>query len=139
MKTFTLSTTRTFEDVWQETEICPAFLGTSPRPVKEVGYSRADHDGYRWYHSYFPVHPEYMTDAIKEEFERLVADILETEPVSQGIPGILEFCADYPESVQKDGARNRYNFYLEGKEANYWVTFLDLPKDYNFYLHIYIK
>ena len=80
-----------------------------------------------------------LTDAIKEEFERLAADILETEPVVQGIPGILKFCADYPESVQKDGARNRYNFYLEGEAANYWVTFLDLPKDYNFYLHIYVK
>lgn len=139
MKDFTLSTTCAFQDAWDRKEVCPAYVGTSPRPVKEIGYSRAYHDGYGWTHDYFPVHPEYLTDAIKEEFERLAKDILETEPVAQGIPGILEFCADYPESVQKDGTRNRYNFYLEGKEANYCVTFLDMPKDYNFYLHIYIK
>ena len=139
MKEFTLSTICNFKDAWDKEEICPAFLGTAPRPVKEVGYWRADHNGYRWYQGYFPVHPEYVTPAMNEEVMRLVKDILETEPINQGIPGILKFCADYPESVLKDGIRNRYNFYLEGKEANYWVSFLDLPKDYNFYLHIYIK
>lgn len=139
VKKFTLSTTCNFKSVWDNKEVCPEALFSTPYPVKEIIYVRGDHDGRRWWTTAQPVHPSKMTSDIGKEIEALVDDIIETEPICKGIRGILEFVRPFPESVLKDGIRNRYNFYLEGEHANYWVQFLDLPKDYNLYIHIFEK
>lgn len=139
MEKFQLSTTRTFEDVWQDMAPSEEAISSNPYPKKEVFFLRGDHTGYRWYVENFPVHTGLATPELKREFNELMKDILETEPIKNGIPGILEFCKDYPESVLKDGSMNRYNFYYEGEAGNYWIQFLDMPKNYNIYAHAYIK
>lgn len=139
MKKFTLSTTCAFQSVWDDKEVCPEALSSTPHPVKEISYIRGDHDGRRWWTTVQPVHPGKMAKDIAKEADALTSDIIETEPISKGICGILEFTRPFPEAILKDGSRNRYNFYLEGEHANYWVQFLDMPGDYNLYIHIFEK
>lgn len=139
MKKFSLATTCSFKQVWEDKELCPDALSSLPYPVKEIAYIRGDHDGHRWWTTAQPVHPSKMTSDIGKEVDALVGDIIETEPICKGIRGIWEFARPFPEAISKDGSRNRYNFYLEGECANYWVQFLDLPRDYNLYIHIFEK
>lgn len=138
MEKYTLISDCNFEDVWEHNAPAPDALSSEDRPVKEVGYVRGDHDGHRWWTKFFISRSELITDEIRGEINRLAADILETEPISKGIPGIRKFCAEHPDPLQ-DGSAKRCSYFYEGAAANYWIEFLDRPKDYNLYIHVYVK
>ena len=139
MKDFNLTTACGFAHVFEDVAPCPQDIAKRTFPKKEVGYLRGDHDGRRWWTDFFPVRPELMTPEIKDEFQRLAADILETPPIKAGISGIIAFGSKYPEAQQRDGTMMRYNFYYEGESANYRIQFLDIPKNQNIYIHIFAK
>ena len=99
---------------------------------------RADHDGHSWWSTYWPTHPELMTNARKREFNAVAGYLLEVA-LKKGMPDIAAICKAHPQTVVGDPTHGEYNFFVEGNESAYWVRLIMRPRDYNLYLHGYVK
>lgn len=111
-------------------------ITSSPQPVKKIGYIRGDHDGYRWYTSYFPCHENLKTKDIKEEFSSVFEEIIQDKQF-ENVRAIATYCSEHKEA--KNGFDDRYTFYIDENLCNYILVFTPRNKDYNIYLHAYIK
>ena len=100
----------------------------------KIGYIRADHDGYRWWTTYFPCHEELKTEDIRNEINGVCGELIENMFLNLG--AIKEFCHRRTEAKTSEDI---YDFYIESELCNYWVRFITRKKDYNMYLHAYIK
>ena len=104
------------------------------QPKAKIGYIRADHDGYRWWTTYFPCREELKTEEIRQEMRDVCAEIIENMFIN--LEAVRKFC--YSNSEAKTG-EDTYSFYIECELCNYWVRFTTRRKDYNMYLHAYKK
>lgn len=110
--------------------------GFNDSPEMKIGHIRADNDNYRWWTTYFPdAGEEYKTQAVKEEVNCLWKLISRLFPK---YGNLVCFCESHPEAAVNSGSDN-YNFFVEGKEANYWIRCITRFRDYNVYVNIYRK
>lgn len=99
-------------------------------PDSEVGYVRMDHDGYRWWTKWFPVHEEMVSkhtaeiNAVVDAFTKSFKDRAAMGKWCRSV-GLLDI-GDW-----------EYNAYYVGKDGFYWIRMIDRRGDYNCYIHCY--
>jgi len=101
---------------------------------KEIAYNRLDHDGYRWYNTWFPKLGTNGNKNMSEEMEQFSNYMTQTM-LNRGRSDIKELCEFFDIVSIGDG---EYNLYCEGSHCNYWIRLIDRPKDYNMYIHCYL-
>ena len=105
--------------------------GPDGRPASEIGYIRADFDGYRWWSSSWAVHPDLETPQILREFDAVCKAFFEAFP---SLEALKEYCekktAQTPDPTE-------FNAYLNLEYGYYWLRMITREKDYNLYLRCY--
>ena len=130
-----LKTTCPFPEVFEEVEN----PGEIPmRYRRKVGHIRADHDGYRWWNTVWPMHRELETPEICREIDR-VYDALTAKDAFTDLKTLREFCGKHPESRVNPDRGDEFNFYFEGELCLFWIRCITRQKDYNLYLHAFVK
>lgn len=103
---------------------------------RELGYIRAEYDGRKWHNSIHQVHDHLGTLPMCHEIDA-VYDTLISEHMFPGLKALRSFCAGFPQArANRDGD---YDFYLEGALCWYWLRLVTRDKDYNLYLHAFLK
>jgi len=134
-----LLTICSFDDVWDTVAKGKDSINSLEVPEKKVGHMRADHDGYRWHVDYMPCNEHLKTPEIREEMNTigayLVEDLFEGK---EGLRKLFDYCATHEEAAVAPG-KKEYNFYINGKCANFWLRLNAWEHDYQIYLHTFIK
>lgn len=102
-------------------------------PVTKIGHVRADYDGRRWYGQYFPCRDDLKTDAFKKESQEIYKEFVTK---FKNLDLLRKFCLEHPESRI---GQDEYNFFINGKAANYHLRIITRWRDYNLYLHSFSK
>lgn len=90
-----------------------------------MGYIRADHDGYRWWHTVFRTNQQIETPELDALYNLFVRQI-------KGLPELKEYCEQHLTCVQGE-----YNAYHCGKHGIYTFRFRLEKGDYNLYLNAF--
>lgn len=131
--TFELKETCNFSEVFEHCSKASDSLSSSEKPDAEIGHVRAYYDGYEWQGKYFPCRNHLRTKAFVQEAQ----DIFSCLVTQLSTLEILKaFCKKYP--LAKVG-ENEYDFFMNGRAANYWIRFITRSDDYNLYLKAYAK
>lgn len=113
--------------------------GYAPIYRQKIGHLRADHDGWRWWNTWWPVHFELLSEERKAEINS-VFEALTAKDALADLRTLTRFCEARPEANVHPGGRDgEYNFYYEGTYCNYWVRLISRPRDYNMYLHAFVR
>lgn len=105
---------------------------------QKIGHVRADHDGRRWWTTWWSANEELKTPARKAEIDRVCGHVLDVL-LKNGLPDIQALCAEYTQTVVGDACEGENNFFVDGVECGYWVRLINRPHDYNLYLHCFVK
>ncbi len=120
-----LKNTIPFQQVWVDS--------VESQPNSEIGYIRADHDGYRWWNTVWSRNNKLATKELIQEFDAVYAafctDFLSLEAVKA-------LCSDF---AQPTSDPTEFNVYLVGKYGYYWMRLITRKGDYNLYLHCYSR
>ena len=131
--TYELKETCNFSKVFEHCSQAYDSLSLSEKPDAEIGYVRAYHDGYGWQGQYFPCRNHLRTKAFDQESQdiyRCLVTQLST------LERLKVFCKKYPSAK---AGENEYNFFMNGRAADYWIRFITRSGDYNLYLRAYAK
>ena len=116
---------------------CPqawADLGNDGRhPKAEVGYIRADFNGYRWWNTVWPVNKALETPEIVAEIDAVYDAFLRDFP---SLEAVRRYCRERAEETSCD---TEFNAYLEMPLGFYWLRLITRDRDYNLYLHCISK
>lgn len=110
----------------------------APEYKRKIGHLRADHDGFRWWSSWWPTNPNLLTP----EMSREIIDVYNALIDKNAFPtlnALRRFCAARPEALVNLDCQDEYNFYYEGKYNCYWIRVITRERDYNLYLHAFYK
>lgn len=121
----------------QPFDACP-YVELLHNSEQKIGHVRADHDSSRWWTTWWTANEALMTESRRLEIDCVCGHLLEVL-LKNGSPDILALCAKYPQTVVGDPNAGEYNFFVDGAECGYWVRFIDRPRDYNLYLHCFVK
>lgn len=102
-------------------------------PNSELTYFRADHDGYRWWNTLWPVNRGLETKELTTEFDGVYNDFIKEFPT---LDALRRFCQI---NAQPTGDPTEFNLYLERKHGFYWLRVITRKGDYNLYLHCLSK
>lgn len=106
---------------------------------QKIGHIRADHDGWRWWNTWWPTHPELMIPARGREIDRLYNALTNKDHFAD-LPAMTRFCHAHPEACIDFGrGSDEYDFYYEGDLCNYWLRMILRRGDYNLYLHAFMR
>lgn len=132
-----LKTECPFEEVFKEVEEnSPPY---APRYRKKIGHLRADHDGWRWWNTWWPCHQEMLTRERAAEIDA-VYDALIAKNCFSGLNALRGFCdANAAESAHPGDGEGEHDFYYEGEHCNYWLRLITRKGDYNMYLHVFVR
>ena len=119
-----------------ETEDVPGSI--FPVLKHKIGHICADYDGYRWWNTPWPLHPELETPEICAEIDK-VYEALTGKTAFCNLTALTSFCKAHPDACVGSEYRNEYNFYFEGERCNYWIRLITRQKDYNLYLNAFVK
>ena len=113
---------RTFPNYWENTE-------KLKYPANEIGYCRADHDGYRWWSKWFKVNGNADDPSeIDTIFDEIQDNI-------KNLHILHEFAKVHCADISNDES----NGFLEGEQYDYWFRFIFRKGDYNMYMHVLKK
>lgn len=113
----------------------PEGFSVSESENRLIGYFRADHDGYKWWHTWWENHGELKTPEVKAEINRVG-----TEVIYRTFPGGLKMVEQYCREANAESiGQDEFNMYYSGELCNYWIRFIIRFRDYNIYLKCYAK
>ena len=122
-----LTTVNPCPQVWED-------LDENKRPRSELGYLRADHDGYRWWNTVWPVHnKELFTPELAKELDGVYDAFIAAFP---DLPSLQRYCWN---SAGTTTDKTEFNVYLERPIGFYWLRLITRKGDYNLSLHCYSK
>lgn len=130
-----LTTDCPFPKIFEDTEIPKR--SNYPEPKKKIAHIRADHDGWRWWCTYWPCHEELATAEAKDEAASVYNALIADDALSD-LPTLKRFCRSFPEAAV-NGTEDEFNFYLTGDICHYWLRLITRKGDYNLYLHFYTR
>lgn len=105
---------------------------------RKIGHLRADFDGYRWYNTVWPCHEKLCSSAIADEIDNTYSRLI-AEDAFCSLAAMTEFCHKHPQAAVNDRDMTEYNFYYAGEHCLFWIRCITRQKDYNLYLHTFIK
>lgn len=113
---------RTFPDYWENTE-------KRKHPANEIGFCRADHDGYRWWSKWFKVNGK---ADIPSEIDAIFDEIQDN---IKNLYILSEFSRVHCTHLSNDESSG----FLKGEQYDYWFHFILRKGDYNMYMHVLEK
>ena len=130
---FELMETCNFRDVFEHYSEAPDSLQSGKHPDAQIGHIRAYWNEDGWHGNYFPCRGELWTKAFNRESQDIYRCLV-TQFYNLEI--LREFCKGHPSSHVGE---NEYNFFMNGRTADYWIRFIPRENDYNLYLKGYKK
>lgn len=112
--------------------------GVPARYRRKIVHFRADYDGCQWWNTIWPMHDELATPEIRREIDRVYA-ALTADDAWADLHTLTAFCREHPEAQVNGTATDEFNFYYEGELCWYWLRCITREKDYNLYLHAFLK
>ena len=109
-----------------------------PRYRRKIVHIRADYDGHRWWNSIWPAHDELATPEIRREVDCVYA-ALTAKGAWADLDTLAAFCRKHPAALANRSSTDEFNFYYEGELCGYWLRCITRKKDYNLYLHAFLK
>jgi len=106
-----------------------------PEYCRKIGHIRADHDGYRWWSSIWPLHKELSTPETSKEIDDVYTRLTSKDAFAT-LSEMTDFCHDHPQAAVD---RTEFNFYYEGEYCLFWIRCITRNKDYNLYVHAFTK
>lgn len=101
-------------------------------PEKEFAYCRADHDGYRWYNTWFKVKDRINPDTPTYELDEVYSCFTES---IKDLHLLRAFCQKRCKPLND----SEYNGFLVGEKFDYWFRFILRRGDYNCYMNVFEK
>lgn len=123
---------------WLFADIVDGSPAWAPEYRRKIGHLRADHDGFRWWSTWWPTNPNLLTPKLAREING-VYDALIDKRAFPALGALRRFCEAHPEAAANPNCQDEYNFYYEGKYNYYWIRVITRERDYNLYLHAFYK
>lgn len=130
---FELMETCNFREVFEHCSEAPDSLQSGKHPDTQIGHIRAYWNEDGWHGNYFPCRGELWTKTFNRESQDIYRCLV-TQFYNLEI--LREFCKGHPSSCVGE---NEYNFFMNGRTADYWIRFITRENDYNLYLKGYKK
>ncbi|KAF5040612.1 hypothetical protein DSECCO2_531520 [anaerobic digester metagenome] len=124
-----------FPQFFEEPDQLP-MLGTGYR--RKLVHIRADYDGRKWWNTIWTYHDDLATPEMRKEVDAVYA-ALTAQGAFPNLSALTAFCLSHPEARVNDSRTDEFNFYLEGELCCYWLRCITREKDYNLYLHAFLK
>lgn len=101
---------------------------------KRIAHNRLDHDGYRWWNTWFPGIGPNGNEEMKKEMEEVSNFMVSLFP--KGIPDM--------ERMVQEGKCERlsddeHNLYIVGEYTDIWIRLILRRGDYNMYIKFFQK
>ncbi|MDD4509365.1 MAG: hypothetical protein PHY23_00370 [Oscillospiraceae bacterium] len=109
-----------------------------PQYSRKIVHIRADYDGRKWWNTIHPAHDELATPEIRCEVDAVYAAIV-SEDAFADLTRLTAFCTAHPLARTNETAGDEFDFYYEGELCLYWLRCITRFKDYNLYLHAFLK
>lgn len=121
-----------FLDVFKDTEQ----VGNSAlaRPAKEAVYSRSDFDGHKWWSSWFDCQKERLKQTLCQEIDQFQNSLFEM-PEMKNLDTMSHLCR-FAQPISSD---SEFNLYSETEHFFVWLRLITRFRDYNLYVHYYMK
>lgn len=104
----------------------------------KIVHIRADYDGRKWWNTVWPHHDELATPEIRKEVDDVYA-ALTNEWAFKDLSALVSYCKEHPDARVSETSKDEYNFYYEGELCCYWLRCITRFRDYNLYLHAFLK
>ena len=116
-----------FPDVWKHN-------GENGRPVSELGYIRADYDGYKWWNTVWPTNKSLETPELIKEFDSVLNAFYDAFP---SLSDMIRYCM---RELDPMSDKSEFDAYLDlGGPGFYRLRMITRRGDYNLYLYCYSK
>ena len=122
----------TFKEIFQKTHKVDGH--TAMLPVSEITYSRSDYDGHRWWSTWFPCQKERLAAYLAAELS-CFQNALFKMPEFESLASMEQLCR-LAEATADSG---EYNLYSETEHFHVWLRMITRPRDYNLYVHYFMK
>lgn len=130
-----LKTNCTFEEVFSDIEDAEA---TPLVYRRKIGHIRADYDKFRWWNTVWPCRRELETPEICREIDG-VYEALTGKDAFADLQRLRAFCNQHSAARVHPDSDDEFNFYLESRYCYFWLRCITRERDYNLYLHAFIK
>lgn len=104
------------------------------RPSNEVAYSRSDYDGYKWWTTWNNCQKRKPEPALVEEIDQFQKALFEMPDFKN-----LAAMSRLSNVSEQTGDSTEFNLYSETEHFYIWLRMITRPKDYNLYVHYYLK
>ena len=98
----------------------------------ELGYFRCDHDGYRWWCTYWPGKTELKDEAVAQEMNEVRDTLIRAFP---NLDALSDYCHKSAQQVDP----TEFNAFLVTERVRCWIRMITRPGDYNMYIRFYPK
>lgn len=104
-------------------------------PKTEFAYSRSDHNGYRWWTQWFTLRKGLKTPAVVQEIDRFIEALFHL-PEMASLRTLSRLCRCCAERTSDP---TEFNLYCETDLLYIWLRPIIRERDYNLYIHFYVK
>ena len=120
-----LTTSCTFEDLFQQ----------GSRPASEIAYSRSDYDGWKWWTTWHQCQKDTPVLEVAREIDAFQNALFQL-PEFRNLDTLTRFCRGY---AQPTSEPTEFNLYSETAHFCIWLRLITRHRDYNVYVHYYLK
>ena len=99
-----------------------------------IAHNRFDHDGYRWWNTWWPGIGTGGNEDIETELNEISDFMRDLFP--KGLPDMQKFIWN---SESEKISNDEYNLYIDGKYTNAWIRLILRKGDYNMYIKFFKK
>ena len=104
------------------------------RPMSEVVYSRSDYDGYRWWTTWWDCREGKPSKELAQEIDRFHTALF-AMPEFENLDTMRRLCY----AAQTTDDPTEFNLYSETEHFHIWLRMITRFRDYNLYVHYYLK
>ena len=105
------------------------------RPSSELVYSRSDYEGYRWHTSWFKHDKGHLDSELIKEIDEFT-EALFLLPEFTTLSAMKRLCTACAEPTRDE---TEFNLYSGTQSLQIWLRLITRFKDYNLYVHYYLK
>ena len=120
-----LTTSCAFEDLFQQ----------GSRPASEIAYSRSDYDGWKWWTTWHQCQKDTPVLEVAREIDAFQNALFQL-PEFRNLDTLTRFCRGY---AQPTSEPTEFNLYSETAHFYIWLRLVTRHRDYNAYVHYYLK
>ena len=114
---------------------CKSGFNHLDHPVSELGYSRSDYNGHKWWTTWHHSDGERPAPELATEIDRFMEALFQL-PEFKTLDAMKRFCQA---SAQPTDDSTEFNLYTATEHFYICLRQITRPRDYNLYCHFYLK